>query len=269
MRIAILGSGPSGLVAAHAAESYGIDRVTIYAPGQKSPVWGAQYLHQPIPGITDSAPPRVIRYVMKGQPEDYLRKVYGDVWDGHISDDLRDQAHLAWDLRAAYDTLWKVYEPEIQTFVLSSNNPDMNARNVRQLQVEHDMVVNTIPRDRLCIRRRFHRFNSTEIWAMGDSDKQSIPVDAREGIITYDGTRTDWYRTARIFGYGTVEWPGSNNRPDIPGVARVPKPVSHSCDCFPGIVHLGRMGRWDKSILLHNVYADMMEQLMLREEETA
>ena len=98
MKIAILGCGPSGLAAAHAALNTVNCSLDIFSKKVKSPMWGAQYLHGPVPGIP-SAEPTLIRYIMRGAPEDYLRKVYADKWDGTINDEMRTQAHLAWDIR--------------------------------------------------------------------------------------------------------------------------------------------------------------------------
>jgi hypothetical protein len=263
--VAILGAGPSALVAAQAVATYGETELAIFCPMEKSTVWGAQYLHQPIPGVL-SLDPKVIRYSMQGTPEDYLKKVYGDRWDGHISDDLRDQAHCAWDLRASYDILWDQFYGSMNMLRFVENTR-VNFENVKTLQESYDIVVNTIPRKVFCMNRHQHRFDFTEIWAMGDSDKQRVPVNVAEGMILYQGSHeTAWYRASRIFGYSTVEWPHNVNRPPIPGVQRVRKPINHNCDCMPGVKHLGRMGRWDKNILVHHVYADMQELLMIHEE---
>lgn len=266
IRLAILGAGPSALVAAHAAMMYGDTEVTLFAPGEKSTIWGAQYLHQPIPGVSH-ADPSVIRYQMEGKPQDYLKKVYNGLWDGHISDDLRDQAHCAWDLREAYDKLWDTFIPHIQHFRLTENVL-ITAGYVQQFMDNFDMVVNTIPRKVFCMKPRQHEFRFTEIWAMGDSDRQRVPVPTREGIIVYNGhDDATWYRASRVFGYSTLEWPHHINRPPISGIARVRKPINHNCDCAPGVKHLGRMGRWDKNVLIHHVYADMTELLMIHEED--
>lgn len=64
MNIAILGCGPSGLVAAHAAMQININkRVSVFSRNLRSPIYGAQYLHQPIPGTFagQSIEPEIIR----------------------------------------------------------------------------------------------------------------------------------------------------------------------------------------------------------------
>jgi hypothetical protein len=271
VRIGILGCGPSGLIAAHAAYQYGVEELEILSYPNKSPIYGAQYLHGSIPDLTTVAAvkPDVIRYKMTGAPEAYLRKVYGDAWDGTVSDDLRDQAHLAHDLRAAYNELWGLYKQRI-THMPIPGRDDLELRTAAVAYVvsQFDLVINTIPRPAVCIRPDEHRFVSTHIWAMGDSDDQLCPVRGTDGVIEYNGEKEPgWYRLSRIFGHTTLEWPGWVQKPPVPGVVRVSKPLRHNCDCWSdNIVHLGRMGRWQNGYLAHQVYPDTIEQIILFEE---
>ena len=272
MKIAILGCGPSGLVAAHAAKQSRIAKnVRVFSRKDRSPIYGAQYLHQPIPGTLSGhdIEPEIIRYQMRGTPESYLDKVYGDSWDGSVSDDLRDQAHVAWDLRATYDELWMRYQDLICEYEIPRNQgPSGVSSCINPLLENFDLVVNTIPRPMLCLRRD-HKFISTDIWALGEHPANPFPIECSENIITYNGdSEPSWYRASRIHGYSTVEWPGHQNRPPIPGVARVRKPLRHNCNCWLGtVVHLGRMGRWQNGTLVHHVYADMHEQMLLKGAE--
>lgn len=272
MKIAILGCGPSGLIAAHAALQYfdGEHQINIFSIKRKSPIFGAQYLHQPIPYVPASAvgEPTVIRYEMRGTPEEYLLKVYGEKWDGTISDDLRDQAHVAWDLRGTYEWMWDVYHPLIQEVAIPSD-PGYIADIIRSVSDQTDLVINTIPRPALCALRGKHEFKSTDIWAAGDSDAGPSPIPGRDNVIEYNGAESpSWYRVSRMFGFTTVEWPGHINRPPIPGTARVRKPLAHNCVCWDGLVHhLGRMGRWQNGRLAHHVYADTVELIQLAERK--
>jgi hypothetical protein len=264
VRIAILGCGPSGLVAAHAASQLKIKtNIQVYSAKRRSPIYGAQYLHQPIPGVfaAHEVEPDIIRYNMVGSPESYLKKVYGEAWDGTISDDLRDQAHVAWDLRSTYDELWMRYADLIVDYSIIKGAVE---QCVRPLVDNYDIVINTIPRPALCLKPR-HQFVSTEIWAAGETPDQPFPVECADNVIVYNGdSNPSWYRSSRIHGHSTVEWPGHTPKPPVPGVARVKKPLRHSCDCWTDqIVHLGRMGRWQNGTLVHHVYADMYEQLIL------
>ena len=52
MKIAIFGCGPAALISAQACFAMG-HNPQIYSIQRKSVMPGAQYLHQPIPGITD------------------------------------------------------------------------------------------------------------------------------------------------------------------------------------------------------------------------
>lgn len=269
MRIAVLGCGPSGLITAHAALQHfdGEHAVNIFSVKRKSPIFGAQYLHQPIPYVPEEAAgePRVIRYVMRGTPEEYLRKVYAEKWDGTISDDLRDQAHVAWNLRGTYDWLWETYHSlVIESYIAS--DPVFITDVIGALCVDFDLIVNTIPRPVLCAAPGEHTFKATEIWAAGDSTGSPSPVLGTDNIITYNGEKDPgWYRVSRMFEHSTVEWPGHIKRPPFSGVTRVRKPLAHNCNCFPQVHHLGRMGRWQNGRLAHHVYADMVELVQLAE----
>lgn len=272
MKIAILGCGPSGLVAAHAAMQLKIPKtVRVLSRAERSPIYGAQYLHQPIPGVfaAHDVEPEIIRYQMAGTPEGYLRKVYGDNWDGTISDDLRDQAHVAWDIRSTYDELWMRYADLICEYEIPRNaGPSGVAAVITPLLDNFNLVINTIPRPMLCMRRD-HKFVNTDIWALGEHPANPFPIECADNVIRYNGEpEPSWYRASRIHGYSTVEWPGHVPRPPIPGVVKVKKPLRHNCNCWSGsIVHLGRMGRWQNGTLVHHVYADTYEQLLLKGAE--
>lgn len=257
-KVAILGCGPSGLVAAHAVlmSDFRHD-VALFSRKIKSQVYGAQYLHQPIPGIMNHVP-KVIRYILDGEPQAYLRKVYGDAWDGTINDEMRTQAFVAWDLRATYDRLWETY----QDLVFDT---EINGALLEEMPREFDLIINTIPRPALCKRPTEHRFKSTTIWASGDTEMGGCPVRGEEAVIRYNGNpEPSWYRSARLFGYSTVEWPGWMDRPPYGHAVKVKKPLAHTCDCWTrSMVHMGRMGRWQNGYLVHQVYADVAEQLII------
>jgi len=269
MKVAILGCGPVGLVAAHSIlnSTAGKAEVRLFSVKRPSPIFGAQYLHQPIPGLVEEAgEPRVIRYRMSGSPEDYLRKVYGEMWDGHISDDLRDDAHVAWDLRGTYKSLWTWYSDLVQHMEFRPNRDEL--QKMFNTMYEHaDLIINTIPRKALCVNSA-HQFRETMIWASGDSTFGKSPIEGTDEVIDYNGTAdVSWYRVSRMFGHSTVEWPGHIKMPLLPGVKEVRKPLSHNCDCWPSIKHLGRYGRWDRERLVHEAYADAQQLMFLHESE--
>ena len=78
MRVAVLGSGPAGLLAAHACVQQGVEP-KIYSLKEKSLMFGAMYLHEPIPDLNDpDRPDHDIMIVKEGTREGYAKNVYGD-----------------------------------------------------------------------------------------------------------------------------------------------------------------------------------------------
>lgn len=265
-KVVVLGAGPAGLLAAHAAESRGWEVSVFTAPGpnglpQKSALHGCQYLHASIPGLTYSIDGRPVSYVLDGTTDQYRRKVYGENWQGTVSPDEfgPEQDHYAWDLRAAYGELWRRWEPRISTLEVT---PNMAARIS---ETRNQKVLCTIPAPRLCRYPQEHKFVTQDVWAMG-----SMPDDRTTGrLMPYyapdftvkcnaqDSPR--WYRAATVFGHSTLEWP-AGPKPPIEGVVAVKKPLSTDCDCHqsPRWRRVGRYGKWRKGYLVHHVYEEVM-----------
>lgn len=272
-RVVVLGAGPAGLLAAHAAERAGRDVTVFTAPdlaGQpkKSELHGCQYLHAAIPGLA-AFKGHPVSYLLEGTRDGYRRKVYGDAWQGETSVDEYgpEKGHMAWDLRAAYDMLWERWERRISAL---SFTPELA---YRMSQVGGQTVLCTVPAPALCIRPNDHKFPTQDIWAMGTRDipnghsrsepYYTLPFTAGPMTVLCNGNDAPrWYRAATVFGQSTLEWP-SGPRPPISGVARVQKPLSTDCDCHVGAQwhRLGRYGRWQKGYLVHQAYADTEELL--------
>lgn len=266
MRITVLGCGPAGLMAAHAVMMIGSEwgfepDLAIFSRKVKSPLYGAQYLHRPIPGI-NCGEPRLVEYMLRGNPEDYKRKVYGSFWDGTVSPEDLGQQHRAWDIRAAYDDLWDAYHRRI-------NDVELDAGGVVILKEQHsDVTINTIPRPAICYQG--HAFSSTDITAAGDAPDLGITL-AQSGYTCLDDTvicngeeSPSWYRMSRVFGHTTIEWPGKIDRVPINTAARVRKPLHHNCDCHDDIIHVGRYGEWSKGVLSHTAYFNTYRELQRR-----
>lgn len=264
MNVLVLGCGPSGLVAAHAAQQAGCN-VGIYSRKQKSRILGAQFLHQDIPG-TNSPQPHFVQWIHHpagdGQyrPEDYLRKVYGPMWDGTVSEEMYNAGQQAWDLREVYESLWWRYHNLITDWSYTRAGELAELMAVAKERGPH-LVINTLPRKALCQHPDEHAFLSTKIWAMGDDpyNGRSCPINLPDFTIEYNGnTFPSWYRASRIFGYTTMEWPGHMPKPPVAGVVAVTKPVATTCTCWPQVAHVGRYGQWRKGVLLHHVYSDTL-----------
>jgi hypothetical protein len=267
--VAVLGAGPAGLLAAHAARELGYD-VTVYtAPGsdgqpQKSELHGCQYLHAHIPDAGVPKQGTNVHYLLEGHADDYRRKVYGEGWDGSVSPDEYgpEKAHMAWNLRVAYDVLWEDMRPLMKALYVS---PQMAAR-VRE--VKKQIVLATVPAPALCLDMDNHKFSSQSIWAMGSTREdfatsRSLPYYAPDFTVLCNGNKSPhWYRAATVFGQSTLEWPGGS-KPPINGVAAVRKPLSTDCACHVGKHwhRLGRFGKWQKGYLAHQAYFDTLEIL--------
>lgn len=250
----VLGCGPAGLMAAHALKVAGIEDFLIYSKPRKSDMFGAQYLHAPIPGATVSAPVTV-RYRLQGSADDYRRKVYGEGWTGSVSPEDLEEDHDAWDIRTTYDELWSMYHERI---VGCEIDPD----RVASLVMSNDVVVSSIPARALCVMPGIHTFVSQKIQAMGDAPErgQTTPyskVAPNNTVLCNGNPEPSWYRVSRLFGYSTVEWSARVQVP-LSGVAVVEKPLYTNCGCFPSVLRVGRYGRWEKGVLSHHAFNDVL-----------
>ena len=259
MRVAVLGCGPAGLMAAQGVDDAQVDgiEIAIFSRKQKSSLYGAQYLHRPIPGFTTKDNFIDIDYQIIGDAGMYRAKVYGDSWPGTVSPQELGSRHAASDIRETYDRLWEKWEPYIHhidnitpgwlTYLAESFKPDL--------------VISSVPRDMMCIWG--HHFGFATIVAAGDAPDLGIDVGRMypcpEGTVVCSGEPdVSWYRKSRIFGHTTVEWP-ANIRPPINSAAIVRKPTHHQCDCWGGVVWVGRYGKWAKGVLSHTAYDDAIE----------
>jgi hypothetical protein len=261
-RAAVLGCGPAGLFAAHGLIRNGWD-VQIYSKKRPSRLFGAQYLHAPIDFLSPmDEEPTQIDYRLEGTVEGYREKVYGpNAPHIMVSPQSLVGQHHAWDIRAAYEYAWKLYEGLVTDVVML---PQMLAEPLVS-DVSVHLVVNSIPARSMCLRPDSHQFHSTQVWAMGDAPEfgQTVPIEVERDTVVCNGSRdTGWYRASNVFGHKTVEWPGGR-KPPLPGVAAVEKPLYKSCDCWtrPGdlprgtrYLAVGRYGAWSKNILSHHAY---------------
>lgn len=253
--VAILGCGPAGLMVAHAAQLAGWD-FRIYSKKQKSLLFGAQYLHQEIPGLP-CGPEICVTYELRGTPEEYRHKVYGDAWDGTVSPEDYLERHSAWDLRGAYENMWFDYGDEI----IHTELADLwrTQQDIKWLPM-YDLVISTVPRT-VWDDDNSH-FERSTIWALGDGDYERVHMH-RPGpfSVICDGTSDHhWYRVSNIFGFCTMEWPQWWNNPyasvtpPARGAARVVKPLAYTGNAAPDFIHLGRYAQWTKGVLTSDVF---------------
>jgi hypothetical protein len=264
--VLILGSGPAGLLAAHAVEQLG-GRIHIMSAGPKSVFQGAQYLHVPISGLTED-PHGVIRTYKNGTKEGYAQKVYGDPSAPCSWDDQLDERE-AWDLRRVYDELWERYRPRIECTRVTWDDLSV-------LGDSCPLVISTIPAIHQCHQKREHcgdhEFNWEAMWTI-----DYAPPEVLDNTVLYSGDlNCDWYRSSRVFGHASTEFASNGPRGgayltnDLPPNTRVYSPrkgikvQGTNCDCWPQIKRVGRFGTWRKGYLSHMAYHEaalMYEEL--------
>jgi hypothetical protein len=241
VKVLVLGCGPAGLMAAHAAALNDCD-IIIVSKARKSFMKGAQYLHKP-------NPPFKVSYTLLGTPQQYRIKVYGDLQTPVSPEDLLGD-HEAWDIRLTYDWLWNAYGP----FVKDDN---LNVARVDEVLqwCKPDIAISTIPASMLCLEG--HSFSSQRIWS---SNQPMKPLE--DNTVVCNGENIPhWYRAARIQGWDTVEWPHYPKPPITNNLWEVEKPLMTNCTCFPDVHRMGRYGKWQKGVLSHEAYDDMIELL--------
>lgn len=259
MKVLVLGCGPAGLLAAHAArfgEDFGV-QVAVVSVKQKSQLFGCQYLHGPIPGLdldTDT-----VTYALQGTAEGYATKVYGSrLMAGVVSPAALTGSHPAWDIRQAYDQLWDYWEPHI-------NDVELHPRLIQSVldEMQPDVVITSVPLWVLC-QDESHAFRTQDCWALGDAPElgQIVPVPCPPSTILCNGTGdAGWYRVSNVFGYKTAEWPGFRPKPPLAGVVKFQKPLATDCDCWPDFIRVGRYGTWTKGVLSHEAFNTVFSKM--------
>jgi hypothetical protein len=198
----------------------------------------------------------------------YRYKVYGKGWDGTVSPEDLAVTHPAWDLRRAYDWLWKQFEPWIVDYIIPTNgNVALSGKETAEWIIDYekglkgaDLVVSTVPRKIWAAEGDV--FESTKIWALGDSDPDGGLANQRDFSVICDGTDfVSWYRSAKIFGHSTLEFPYFPlwEKPPMYGAVIVEKPLRCSTIGGGNYVHLGRYGAWEKGILTSDVFYQAMK----------
>lgn len=244
------------MFAAQALSLHGI-RPTIISKKQKSVIYGAQYLHQPIPELSSQAPATDIYTFRVGLPEVYAERVYGlatmpTSWDRVVA------VQPAWDLRSTYDAAWAKFEHRIIDWRISPSE-------VQEITTQFDLVISTIPAWAICLKPDRHSFESVNILVRKQLDFDFRPFyKVPDNWVVYNGTWDyDWYRASNIFGYPSAE---ARSGPHLhinkiwePGF----KVVDTSCDCHPNVVRAGRMGTWKRGVLTHHAFEQTLRQIEL------
>jgi hypothetical protein len=255
MRVVIIGCGPAGLAAAHAAFGLGCD-VVIYAPKQKTPQRGPLLIQRPIPGINVSHPDGSIRqFVVGGSILDYRYKLYGDVNIG-INGDILKPVYHACRHQETYDQLWRRYKHAITDRIVSK-------LEMTRIDRDGDLVVSTANAMLMCDRYPYpaenggHEFVSAEVAV---TTMASYPNQPDNTIVFNAGTEYPWVRSSKIFGAEVTEWLANDEMPVYARLIR--KPISNTCNCYPKVLRTGRFGAWRNETWVDTAYWDTYEAIV-------
>lgn len=242
-RVAVIGCGPAGLLAAYAALQAG-HAVTVLAQRvQRSRIGGAQYLHERIPGLhRDPNPDFEVHFEFRGTKPIYAKKVYGRK-DAPCSWGKFGDRASAWRMDYAYDRLWHLFHDKVQQF-------NATPKTVDGLFANFDYVFSSAPAPSLCYQQ--HDFYSVEIWVASGWSAREVGF-VPHGTVIYNGVHSDpWYRASNLTGEVQVETA-------VPVYARsisLEKPLRHECSCWVDrpFYGVGRYGAWKKGELVHHAY---------------
>lgn len=237
-QVAIIGCGPAGLLAAHAAVVAGHTPVVYSHTTQPSPMAGGVYLHAPVPGITDRRADGLVQFIKLGPGSGYAAKVYGDPHAQTSWGVFTPGARPAWALQPAYEALWRLYGGSVRRLWAT---PDVAA----QLAHDYPLVFSSAPLEALCTGG--HKFPSRPVWYV-----DRAPAWVKDNQMVYNGEEDiPWFRASRVFGHAVMEF----SREVRYGQPRVGcKVLKTDCTCHPTIVRIGRWGTWQPGQLLHHAY---------------
>jgi hypothetical protein len=264
MRIAILGCGPAGLMAAHAVSLQGHEPV-IFSRKEPSKMFGAMYLHSPIYGVNAPKPDFILSVMKVGSAKEYAEKVYGDPQHPVSFDKYHVGDVPGWDLTETYERLWEMCEDQIR-------DVELRPGNITDICHEFALVLSTVPAYVLCHMNSVHEFHKKDIWVLHGIDGEAV-LPEPSWLLYYMGDPTvDWYRYTQLNKYQAWEY---SKEPDG-DLLRIPpfdlttgvKPLGNNCDCYRSNVRrLGRFGKWEKNVLTHHAFAEALA--IVKEEARA
>ena len=266
MKIAILGTGMQGLIAAHAVSEFskvnwedGHD-IVMYGPNRTPIVAGARFYEREIPGLEIPVRSRMVTTESSGKADDYVTKV------GHpITKYFKARpSFLAFDYHHTHRILHDMYSDEIIQLSIDKELFETS------LWDDCDYVINTMPRAMFYGKEDHPLFAATRHWRIdeeGDKMPYSIPdgnVDKQ--LMIFDGTEdTSWFRITQLFGLISVEW-GFHKKPPIAGTYMEVLPLAVPeemglANVVPGwkgtraLAHVGAFARWEPSTDVAEVFS--------------
>lgn len=256
-----MGCGPAGLLAAEAAvQAESTTEMEIFSLKKKSPIGGAQYLHTPIPRVTEEVASAMCGHIKRGTRWGYSTKVYGHPDAPTSWDSYEDGASVEiWPMIQAYDILWRRYEDCI-------NDVQIDRTMMLALAREYDLVVSTVPLS--SIAEVGCEFKSQVVWISYYRERPEMEPPVGKDFVEWNGDpRFPYYRTSFLFGWRSYEY-GHEPDPFDEGVpvsapVKIQKPLSYVGEPgLPGnVLAVGRYGAHRKAALIHDAYIETLARL--------
>lgn len=258
-RVAVLGCGPAGLLAAHAVRMAGCHPVIIGRKVKSRP-GGAQFIDRPVSGLKTPLEKFYVRMMLEGEGDNYTRRLYEghDIpvrssWHNYVGKETVE----AWGMTELYDQLWDDFSDEIIDL-------ELYFEDLVSIDEEYENVVSTIPRWLLdpAGKPDPKLFPARKIWIVPDDPIASI---LSENTVCYNGTplganpaTSHIYRFSNIRGQRFAE----STQPVENGIPIV-KPIAFCGeDVFPQWLKVGRYGAWSKMQLASHAYYHTMNWLI-------
>jgi len=256
----ILGAGPSGMMAAHAASHRGY-HVTIWDrdPDKTRRNSGVYFLHGDCFLALDAVDVQQRVLGSDGMSSAELAAAYGDKVYGSAAKVSKVSVVGAnsqtvirgYNSGQAIARLWDLYGGQVET----ENISDMY--EVKVALGDYDVVISTIP---LPVLFPGLAVSSEQVWIKWGQ----APLD--EAFVFYNvNPHAPWYRCSAIFGVFTMEYAHGQVPTHTEGcqVGQVTKVIGrHGDPIVPErLILTGRYGAWDKSFLTHTVFSHVLQEL--------
>ena len=252
--ICILGAGPSGMMAAHAAVNNGYDiHIMDRDPDKTRRNAGVYYLHSKCDLAISSnlLQQRVIGASNMTESElleSYCKKVYNglNVSSSSILEARYNPEIEVYNSVEAIDHLWQMYGHAVQMYEVSSMS------HVLSFKDHYVGVISTIPAGILFPKSMLHGVSAY-------IDSAVAPI--QDSFIYYNVSDTiPWYRCSAIFGSFVAEYAKEDGIKDYRKVVKVigkEEPLPE----YDWLISTGRYGAWDKSFLTDKVYYHITDEL--------
>lgn len=261
MKVAVLGAGPAGLLAAWAVIDTGHEPVVLeknpHKPDGKTA--GVYFLddkcnlpirRREVEILTSGGQDVVERQ------RSYERKVYGDLHRETKPYHVGPTRQVGYDGMQALGLCWDIVHP----FIRRQEVADWN--EVMRCCEEYEVVVNTIPLDVLLPDREW-RHQRALIYRATAPDEESY-------VLYNSNPCVSWYRASAVFGVFTLEYPHGVRLEDVKKegstgtYVRVKKvvdsPLAMPVDLPDNLLLTGRFGAWAPRKNSHHAYYDVVKR---------